>query len=639
MLHIYAEGREVTISADTSFQYTVENPFVTEAEGYSLSIEAPIRAGDNLDIFGWIHRLDIDITKLRYDALLWSPRYSASGVLAVVGVSESAVKLQFLQGRSAQNFDSRLDSTYVNELDLGTSPLSCHYARTTPQEALASIDSGAVAVALPWIISSSGEMIHNRLRMRSDTHELVWHPDTHTLTFMPYLLAIAKRICAAAGYSHSFSAWEQSPMRHLILCNALPESLSLSNFAYALPHWTVSEFFSNIEFLLHGRFDIDSRSRRISFTTHSSAVAEAGTVTIGQVIDQFSATVEADPDNAQRPEFLRNRGYDSNSSRLWPLRCADWYILRRLSEADIPEEATAPSASHAPASDRSRRVGPASGWYYDTMADIDRTYRNVRRYDTLDLLIADCHRLRYSPNLPGADTDALLYAADVSCFFCIRATAEIPFNEIPQEYRSQYNLSEALTYYANVLSPVNDFGDYILDPSDDADRIDLPVVPVDVDQTDDHGLCCFLPFSESSESSDEIHQPKTYELLMAGKKDRPQYYDKLHVAYWDGLRTSYQEAGVYPLTSNVSIYRGWQYEKAPQGMDLRLNAGFVHVSPLLIRADFTKLYKISFLSDGIPDPKAIYIIRGKRYLCRKLTADFSASGLSRLIQGEFYRLT
>lgn len=639
MIHLYADGREVALPSDLSFQYNVENPFVTEAEGYSMSIDVPLTAGDNIEIFGMILRLDVDIDKIRYDALLMTPQYTASGVLAVVGVSETSVKLQFLQGRSAQNFNAKLDETYINELDLGGPALSYRSQDVAPSDTLASIDSGAVAVTLPWILASSGEIVHNQMRKNTTLNRLEWHPDTRFISYMPYLLVVAKRICTAAGYTYDFSQWESSVMRYLIVCNVMPESLKMYNFSYPLPHWSISEFFENIGSVLHGRFTIDTAARHVSFSTDSAILSASGKVHLSEVVDEFSVTLDTDPDKEQRPEFLRNRGYDDNSGRFWPVRCCDWYIrniLNGVVETENSGSSGASGSDHVNVGDRVNRPNP--GWYYDTMLDQNETYKTIRNFDTLAELIQYAYQFKFSTNLPGFGGDALFYAADCRSFFALQSVRIIEWSDIPQDYRTQFSLPQAGLYYFNALYPVNDFGDYILDNSDDADRVDLKVVPVDIDVAD--GLCCFLPFSEAGDPVDdsEVRQPKSFSIIMSGKQERPQYYDKLYVGFWNGLRPAYWEAGIYPLTSNVTIYTGWKYEFSPEGMDLRLNNGYVYGSDEIIGIDFHKLYKISFLSDSIPEVSAVFLIRGKRYICKKLSVDFQSSGMSSLIKGEFYRL-
>ena len=43
-----------------------------------------------------------------------------------------------------------------------------------------------------------------------------------------------------------------------------------------------------------------------------------------------------------------------------------------------------------------------------------------------------------------------------------------------------------------------------------------------------------------------------------------------------------------------------------------------------------------FIADNIPDVRSVFLIRGKRYVCEKLTATFTENGMSQLIKGVFY---
>ena len=43
-----------------------------------------------------------------------------------------------------------------------------------------------------------------------------------------------------------------------------------------------------------------------------------------------------------------------------------------------------------------------------------------------------------------------------------------------------------------------------------------------------------------------------------------------------------------------------------------------------------------FLTDTIPDSRAVFYIRGKKYLCEKITTTFTENGMSQLLKGIFY---
>ncbi|MBR2637515.1 MAG: hypothetical protein IKD40_01545 [Bacteroidaceae bacterium] len=49
-------------------------------------------------------------------------------------------------------------------------------------------------------------------------------------------------------------------------------------------------------------------------------------------------------------------------------------------------------------------------------------------------------------------------------------------------------------------------------------------------------------------------------------------------------------------------------------------------------------YTFSFLADDIPNPRALFYIKGQRFLCEKITATFTENGMSQLLKGVFYKV-
>ncbi len=55
--------------------------------------------------------------------------------------------------------------------------------------------------------------------------------------------------------------------------------------------------------------------------------------------------------------------------------------------------------------------------------------------------------------------------------------------------------------------------------------------------------------------------------------------------------------------------------------------------------DNKKKFTFSFLSDVIPNPRALFYIEGSRYVCEKITATFhEGTGKSQLLKGVFYKV-
>ena len=49
-----------------------------------------------------------------------------------------------------------------------------------------------------------------------------------------------------------------------------------------------------------------------------------------------------------------------------------------------------------------------------------------------------------------------------------------------------------------------------------------------------------------------------------------------------------------------------------------------------------KKYKFNFLAKDIPNVRSMFIIHGQRYICEKITANFTENGMSELMKGEFW---
>ena len=124
-MKIIINGKTATLKKGTSFEFVSENRSFTGSDSYTLSITFPLRGcPENIAIFGNINRTDIDKSKVVFDCEIQGVNFYRSGIITIVEVSEKEVKTQFLEGRSEQNFDDTFDEIFINELNLGSYPLS-----------------------------------------------------------------------------------------------------------------------------------------------------------------------------------------------------------------------------------------------------------------------------------------------------------------------------------------------------------------------------------------------------------------------------------------------------------------------------------------------------------------------------------
>ena len=127
------------------------------------------------------------------------------------------------------------------------------------------------------------------------------------------------------------------------------------------------------------------------------------------------------------------------------------------------------------------------------------------------------------------------------------------------------------------------------------------------------------------------------QIVNEGENSSPEYfYDSLFVGFWNGVNL---QPGRYPIPfiDDVFVSSDWTtYYRG--GFSLRLK----HIGAAALneydKINPTHKYQFSFLSDTLPNPRAVFFIHGKKYLCEKITATFTENGMSQLLKGVFYRI-
>ena len=633
MIQILINGEMAVLKEGTSFEYIAENRMFTGSDSYSLSIAFPLRGcPQNEKIFGEIYRKDVDKETIVYDCEIREKNFTKAGSMVVTEVSEKEVKAQFLEGRSEQNFDSSFDDIYINELPLGY-PAERKFSAVTPAQAMETWPSSQW-VSLPWVNNTSGNL-QNAMKYASGAYS--WESVVGELTFQPYLLHILQQICSAVGYQGDWTEIEESPYKYLIVCNTLPWTWRAHDFAFALPHWSLTEFFEEIEKLLYGEVSINHKTKNISFHFSTKIMENAKHIHIEKVVEEYTTDVSQE----EQSEYIgeKNILYAENDNRFWAYRSCQWYI--------------------------------------------DKNKKKAMVFNTLDELLVFAENLKtcgheesvssrggvtgkYTRGYPeDSDGNKLFYAADVDTYFimfCYRTEL------IKTSQHGDINYNWYLYY--NRLEPVNQFGE--IHVRDEADEEEINIVPAWIDDTDEeHGQCLFLEcgdmgdsttLEEESEGSsstmwggsatnrngntqeDAIDynagdpaQGKAGREIAKGEKQQAEaYFDQIYVGFWDGT-VLWQGKQPLPIIDRVNTNN--DFEKQLHALHLRLHEPTADIDRSKItQIDGKKKYNFSFLADEIPDPRGVYFIQGKKDVCEKITATFKVNGRSELLKGVFYKV-
>ena len=151
---ILIDKKEAVLKKGTSFDFIAENSFFTGADSYTLSITFPIKGcAQNIAIFGHIYRKDFDFERRLLACEIHDRNFHKYGSVSIVSVSETEVKTQFLEGRSASNFYSSLDDIYINEIampqiDIDAHWDASHYLRSYAQQLTGKVMGNTLALSV-----------------------------------------------------------------------------------------------------------------------------------------------------------------------------------------------------------------------------------------------------------------------------------------------------------------------------------------------------------------------------------------------------------------------------------------------------------------------------------------------------------
>lgn len=182
-------------------------------------------------------------------------------------------------------------------------------------------------------------------------------------------------------------------------------------------------------------------------------------------------------------------------------------------------------------------------------------------------------------------------------------------------------------------------------------------MPAWVDETEDkYGRVLFLSFSgydenesvntswsrdpdqHKQEIDNTLFQPFTMQSLSAGERTKKaEYYSVIYVAWWDGAQTQNGKLP-HPYVEDIEIAEDWN-SFINIHFSLRINHTTLNRRRTVHSINTRQKSTFKFLSDNIPNPRAVFFIKGKKYLCEKMTATFTENGMSELIKGVFYPIT
>jgi hypothetical protein len=621
-MQIIIDGKPAALKKDSSFEYVSENRYFTDSDDYSLSITLPLRGcSQNLAIFGNINRIDFSEKQKVMDCEIRDSNFVKKGVIAITELTQAEVKIQFLADRSIQNYNQSLDDIYINELDLGEPDSVSKNDYTVLQAWGYDADSPNYMkyLAIPWVNNNSDSgFLNNEADYDSKAGSWSWNStNCKGLSFMPYMRYLAETIARAVGYEPDFSKWGESCWQYLLCCNTLPYSWDKPGFATALPHWTVKEFFQQLEFFMRMEFDFDFYNQTITLVKPEEKAAAEGTVELTEILDEFSFSCEnvlQDEDEQKKPQLYK---YASNSSyaEMWNSYTCDWLIEKYravISKKGVPAIAEM-TLGEFYARDDYNKKGMIRVWWDNPYSD--------SVFSSLE------SQLEVNPH------PQIFYISTYDTYY-IRKWGDI-YKESETDAIHDYYLYVGMQPIAFLSSWLSD--------DDEEDATEIKILPAIIADTD-KGDCVFIMQGEIDEVNDNDNQWYRYyskQIKDGEVTSGEEYLSQMYAAIaWQHLRTD--DSVQFCPVIDKAIGRKNDMEIGfydDLDVSFRLDQNRKYSDDISFKdLDTSQKYTFKFLSDSLPSARAVFVINSQRYLCEKLTATFTERGMSRLIKGVFYRV-
>ena len=587
---ILIDKKKAVLKKGTSFDFIAENHFFTGADSYTLSITFPIKGcPENIAIFGHIYRKDFDFETELLECEIHDRNFHKYGSVSIVSVSESEVKTQFLEGRSATNYYSNMDEIYINEISMPSLRDNAHWEASYYMRSYGEQKRGGSGhspeylgyVCPPWVNNTSGN-IQNKMGTYGSFYIYLGGDPSYDppIIGFPFLVEVIRQVLTRTGHPCDLSAIENSAWSNLIVCQAFPLNWHMPYMNQILPHWTVSEFLEQVELFLNGTFELEPKTQMMTFVFNNGAIGNMEVVTLDKVIDSHTVDIAKEEDVKDSYVEQKNLAYQDCDHQMWKFYSCPWATSR------IPLHSYTNIASmKSQLNSLLDCAGPYNAWQY-----------------------------RY-----------IHYCREEDTCFVLKCVGTATINGVIHHYMR--------------IQPINMFAPRVMNSDDNAEVAELGIVPACIDHTDDaHGDMLFVECGtlgddeEDAEDRDE-NQTQPVNTLIAGEKEKKnEYFEKIYVAFWDGTYLKYHPKMPHPYVDRHEIKPDNTYTYNQYSMRLTTTE-----RPSIRRTNFwvnqRRKYTFSFLSDTVPEVRSIFLIHGKRYLAEKITATFSAeTGMSQLMK-------
>lgn len=568
----------VFTSEGQSFRLTRENSYFTHSESYTLDVSLPMDILDNRQLFANMQRMDVSKNAVKMPCRLNVGNTPVlHGTAQVIQVTQDTVKIQLLGGDSEIKFLSSENEDYLDEMDFG-------------KVVSRIVGYGTGGGAIREYTTTSGL----RLEVTPVFNETL---ERWANTTQPCLVDVAVKTIEHYGFTVTENWLDAEPWNRIFVAAPFPTK----EVRRTLPHWTAYNFISEFCKFFNVRVETDQVHKTARIVSNTAMPGRGRTYI--EPVDEYTAELSQDEAHSMAND---NLSFNLSDSSEHDYDCISEEVREILSQNEYDSRESAYSAwSEMAESVRKRYVfacpdGKFASWMHD-YSDTGAT-DPVEEFTKIDM---------FAPLVrdeKAAVTELKIVPVAMGYFYTSGNEIEdwLIMPAVQSDIRGE-NLVFG-TAYGGILP----------------------------EGTPEHTVQEYI---EGAETKQEKSEDSCLEVMFVDTNDHkylrqynPQRPESEQWTYGEG-RVGFTDAD-YKQPHWGTGHKSWSLALNPSGNSHYL--GQLHGNSYSFNMNAKHTFR--FVSDSMPDPSGVFVIRGKQYGCEKIEANVKPDGFDRLMTGYFYEI-
>jgi hypothetical protein len=284
MTRLYINDKLAIMSEDMSIELISENPYFTQSSSYSLDVRLPMPVNEH--IFGHIERMSADKKEMNLPMrLIVNNKVEMVGTAVLTDVEDDSITVQLVSGNSEFNLKTNED-IYIDELQLRTSVASSQIID----------DNDEYEVPVP--VKYEDEVINSYVALKSIYGRSTPY-DQSSIVTQPKLIPLVREIVQNYGYEFDEKFFEDTYFKYVFICNAVTRT-SRNYLNEALPHWYLSQFFTELENFFFAVFVVDDVTKTAKFVERKSYFkTQYEYINSDDILDEFKTEISSEEDSTE----------------------------------------------------------------------------------------------------------------------------------------------------------------------------------------------------------------------------------------------------------------------------------------------------------------------------------------------------